>query len=319
MPARAAPRPTGESQRGSPGFAAFQSAKSSGSRLASPGSTRAPASRSSRLRFARACRSRGTCGPRSRRRRCRRRRRTPCATSSLDERDDLAGRARRPSAPRRGAGSRGRPCPRGRRRAKRAASATGSSPRSLARLMILSSTSVKLRTYFTRVAARAQVADDHVPDDVAAGVADVRRSRRRSGRRRRGRSSRARAATSSRFCAVRVSWRTMGIASVRSVDEALHERAQVHRERGGRGSPSRRPGATSSAGARRRAGPAQALAERRAAAPHRGDHLRVVAAGARRQQPPLEDRRPAAAWPIDEQVGAGEPPDGARAARSGPR
>ncbi len=33
---------------------------------------------------------------------------------------------------------------------QRAARATGSSPRSLARLMILSSTSVKLRTYFTR-------------------------------------------------------------------------------------------------------------------------------------------------------------------------
>ena len=34
-------------------------------------------------------------------------------------------------------------------RAKRAASATGSSPRSFARLMILSSTSVKFRTYVT--------------------------------------------------------------------------------------------------------------------------------------------------------------------------
>ena len=36
------PCPHGESQDGSPGFAPFQSAKSSGSRFASPGSTRAP-------------------------------------------------------------------------------------------------------------------------------------------------------------------------------------------------------------------------------------------------------------------------------------
>ena len=42
------PSPHGEGQRvSSPGFVAFQSAKSSGSRLCSPGSTRAPARRSS--------------------------------------------------------------------------------------------------------------------------------------------------------------------------------------------------------------------------------------------------------------------------------
>ena len=41
------PRPQGESQAvSSPGFVAFQSAKSSGERLPSPGSTREPAIRS---------------------------------------------------------------------------------------------------------------------------------------------------------------------------------------------------------------------------------------------------------------------------------
>ena len=40
----------GLSHAGSPGLAAFQSAKSSGSRFCSPGATRSPARRSSRLR-----------------------------------------------------------------------------------------------------------------------------------------------------------------------------------------------------------------------------------------------------------------------------
>ena len=44
------PGPHGESQVGSPGLAAFQSAKSRGSRLASPASMRAPTMRSSTLR-----------------------------------------------------------------------------------------------------------------------------------------------------------------------------------------------------------------------------------------------------------------------------
>ena len=43
------PFPHGLSQAGSPGFCAFQSAKSSGSLLRSPTSTRAPASSLSRL------------------------------------------------------------------------------------------------------------------------------------------------------------------------------------------------------------------------------------------------------------------------------
>ena len=44
------PLPQGEAQRGSPGLAAFQSAKSSGSRLAASTATRAPARSSSTLR-----------------------------------------------------------------------------------------------------------------------------------------------------------------------------------------------------------------------------------------------------------------------------
>ncbi len=43
------PRPQGLSQEGSPGLAAFQTAKSMGSRFSSPGATRAPACMSSRL------------------------------------------------------------------------------------------------------------------------------------------------------------------------------------------------------------------------------------------------------------------------------
>ena len=45
------PLPHGLSHAGSPGFAAFHSAKSSGSRFCSPGCTRSPARRSSRLRL----------------------------------------------------------------------------------------------------------------------------------------------------------------------------------------------------------------------------------------------------------------------------
>ncbi len=44
------PGPQGESQAGSPGLAAFHRAKSSGSSFNSEGSTRAPASNSSRFR-----------------------------------------------------------------------------------------------------------------------------------------------------------------------------------------------------------------------------------------------------------------------------
>ena len=45
------PLPQGLSHDGSPGFAAFHSAKSSGWRLSSPGCTRSPWHRSSRLRL----------------------------------------------------------------------------------------------------------------------------------------------------------------------------------------------------------------------------------------------------------------------------
>ena len=44
------PAPHGEGQFGSPGFIAFQSAKSSGNSLPSPGSPRVPARSSSMLR-----------------------------------------------------------------------------------------------------------------------------------------------------------------------------------------------------------------------------------------------------------------------------
>ena len=53
------PGPHGLSHDGSPGFAAFQSAKSRGSRLRSSTSTRAPASSSSRF-LPESCRTAGT-------------------------------------------------------------------------------------------------------------------------------------------------------------------------------------------------------------------------------------------------------------------
>src|SRR6266498_849737 len=89
--------------------------------------------------------------------------------------------------------------------------------------------------------------------------------------------------TSSRFCAVSVSWMTMGIFRLTW------------------------------------SGTSPALVELRAARAHRRDRLRVVAAGAGGEEPPLEHRGTAAAGPVDDEVRPGEAPHrtGAPAARLG--
>ena len=175
--------------------------------------------------------------------------------------------------------------------AKRAASATGSSPRSSARLMILSSTSVKLRTYFTPVAARPQVADHHVPDHVAAGVAEV--GEVVDGRAAGVEADRPGLAGWSARASRRSGCRAAGWASrrFRSVEQALHQRPQVHGQQRGPAAPSRPARASGRRAGRRRAAPAR----RRPAAsraPDGAHHRRVV--GAARGPGPAAPRRPAA-------------------------
>ena len=175
------PGPHGESHGGSPGFAAFHSAKSSGLRLRSSTSTRAPAlsSSSSSVR----CDSSPYVGQRVD---------LEVHALALDDvrvpaRDELARSARCISSMNSVAcgTSSGRSTfePVELRpvvvlvRARRARARWCSAPR--ARAMILSSTSVTLLTYVTSIAAPLEVAADRVEHDRLAPVPEVRHVVRR--------------------------------------------------------------------------------------------------------------------------------------------